>query len=364
LKLIKNQDKKFLLKDIRSKIESNELKSGEKLLSTKELAGKYGIAIQTAQRLLKELVDEGFLIRKKGIGTFIKEKKNITPGRTVGLVMPCRGDIWAEFAASIVSGLQKHNINTIFVDTDFGARDPAYMRSHPAVKQLISTGPSAIIVYDTELGNALASDNPDIKIICISGESSVPMTKMDVVCPDLFHAGYMATSHLIKSGRKHITFYKTKPLKEAVTSQKKELYMLCEGYKKALAEAGLPEDIFVDSSEGRDDMKMFCDRLASRQKMDAIFVNFDFKATQFVQKAAEMGVNVPGALAVVSAYNTPWAQAYQLTSIDYHYELIAQKCVDIILGYADAQKDYKQVIKFLPELVIRKSCGSPASNQV
>jgi DNA-binding LacI/PurR family transcriptional regulator len=360
LNLIKNQDKKFLLNDICSKIDSNELKEGEKLLSTKELARKYGIAIQTAHLLLKELTEEGLLFRKKGVGTFIKGRKNTSVSGVVGLIMACNGDIWAEFTSAIVSGLQTHNINTVLIDVDSTTQSLAYMRDHPAVKKLISNNPLGIITYDTELGNSLADGNPGIKVIDISGENISPMTKMDIVCPDLFHAGYIGTSHLIKLGHKHISFYKIKTQEKAITSRSRELFTLCDGYRKALSEAGLNEDVFVDSADGLDDMNMFCDRLTSREKMDAILVNFDHRATQLVQKAAEKGIKVPDDLAIVSAYNTPWAESFQLTSLDYHYELIANKCVQLILEYMNYDKgiNSRQIIKFEPELVVRKSCGN------
>jgi len=358
VKIIKNQDKKLLMKDIRDKIESNELKAGEQILSTKELAEKYGIAIQTAQRLLTELVNEGLLLRQKGMGTFIKEKKNSTASGVVGLVMRCHGDIWNEFIVKIVSGLQEHNINTILVDADSDTQSLSYMRNHPTVKQLIAANPLGIITCDTDLGNSLANDNPDIKVICISGENINPMTKMDIVCPDLFHAGYMAADHLIKLGRKHISFYKIKPEDESITSKRRELSTLCDGYRTTLTEAGLSADVMVDITDGLNDMQMFCDRLVSREKMDAIFVNFDYRATPFIQAAAEKGINVPNDLAVVSAYNTPWAESFQLTSIEYHYELIAGKCVHLILEHMEHKtKNSRQIIKFEPELVIRKSCG-------
>jgi len=358
LKLVKSQNKKFLLEDIRNKIESNELKPGEKLLSTKELAGKYGIAIQTAQRLLTELVDEGLLMRKKGVGTIIREKKHNSSG-VVGLIMPCHGDIWAEFTATIVSGLQEHNINTILIDADSSRHSMINMQNHPTVKQLIASNPLGIIVYDTELGNYLADNNPDVKIICISGENIDSMTKMDFIAPDLFHAGYMMAEHFIKSGHKHISFYKIKPPEQTISSKRRELIPICDGYKKALTDAGLKIDVFVDSTDAANDMKMFYDRLKSREKMDALYVNFDLRASQFLQKAEAKGINIPNDLAIISGYNTPWAESFQLTSIDFHYELIAKKCIEVIIEYIkqDKVKNSKQIIKFKPELIIRKSCG-------
>ena len=351
MRITEKPEKRFLLKDIRQKIKSGELKPGEKLLSTQELAQSYGVAVQTAHRWLNELVKEGLLSRRKGVGTIVQAPKIMNSG-IIGLIMMCRGDIWGDFASRITSGLQERAINTLIIDDSSNSQSPSEVAQLPVVRQLISSAPLAIITQDMDLAKTLTAVAPGTRIICISGESTDTFAG-DIICPDLFYAGYMAAKHLIDRGYKRISFYKIKSPEKTLSTNTKCLLRLCEGYKKAINEAGLQEDVFVDATDGRDDMGVFCEKLSAKT-MEAIFVHFDFRAFQFIQKAKELGCEVPRDLAVVSAFNTPWAESLKLTSIDFHYDFIADKCVQTILESLDKKNEPKchQILKFKPELII------------
>jgi DNA-binding GntR family transcriptional regulator len=59
--------------EIAAKIDSGELKSGEKLPSVRTLAKERGVSPMTAQRALTQLADEGYAEVVAGLGYFIKE---------------------------------------------------------------------------------------------------------------------------------------------------------------------------------------------------------------------------------------------------------------------------------------------------
>jgi len=66
----------FQLKEIiREKIESGELKTGEKIPSENKLSELYQISRMTVRQAIKELVEEELLYREKGKGTFIARPK-------------------------------------------------------------------------------------------------------------------------------------------------------------------------------------------------------------------------------------------------------------------------------------------------
>ena len=60
---------------IRSSIMSGELKPGEKISSELELIDKYGVSRVTIRNSISELVNEGYLIKKQGKGTFVSRPK-------------------------------------------------------------------------------------------------------------------------------------------------------------------------------------------------------------------------------------------------------------------------------------------------
>ena len=65
------QIKESILKEITS----GNLKPGDKILSEPQLKDKYGVSRLTARSAVTELVNEGYLIRKQGYGTFIQKPR-------------------------------------------------------------------------------------------------------------------------------------------------------------------------------------------------------------------------------------------------------------------------------------------------
>ncbi|WP_407272426.1 GntR family transcriptional regulator [Radiobacillus sp. PE A8.2] len=64
-----------LEEEIRSLIETGKLKTGDLLPSEREYSEQYGISRMTARQAINNLANEGLLIREKGKGTFVAEKK-------------------------------------------------------------------------------------------------------------------------------------------------------------------------------------------------------------------------------------------------------------------------------------------------
>lgn len=56
---------------LRQQIESGELERGQKLPSEDELASKYGVSRMTIRHGTSDLIDEGLLYRRHGVGTFV-----------------------------------------------------------------------------------------------------------------------------------------------------------------------------------------------------------------------------------------------------------------------------------------------------
>ena len=65
------QIKESILKEITS----GKLKPGDKILSEPQLKDKYGVSRLTARSAVTELVNEGYLVRKQGYGTFIQKPR-------------------------------------------------------------------------------------------------------------------------------------------------------------------------------------------------------------------------------------------------------------------------------------------------
>ncbi len=66
---------KVIETDIKAKINQGELKSGDLVPSENELKDQYNVSRMTVRQALNNLVNEGYLYRHKGKGTFISQRK-------------------------------------------------------------------------------------------------------------------------------------------------------------------------------------------------------------------------------------------------------------------------------------------------
>ena len=62
-----------VIEKIKQDIVSGKLKSGEKMLSSREYSNELGINFNTVARVYKELENEKIVFTKRGLGTFITE---------------------------------------------------------------------------------------------------------------------------------------------------------------------------------------------------------------------------------------------------------------------------------------------------
>ncbi|MEU4639320.1 winged helix-turn-helix domain-containing protein [Micromonospora sp. NPDC047465] len=65
---------KVIANDFAAKIKSGELKPGDKLPSTRQIADQYGVAMNTAYRAMSLLHDRELIIGQPGRGTYVAER--------------------------------------------------------------------------------------------------------------------------------------------------------------------------------------------------------------------------------------------------------------------------------------------------
>ena len=62
---------------IRNWISNKELCPGERIPSTYQLADRFKVNHLTVRQAIEELVQEGFLVSKRGLGTFVSDNENL-----------------------------------------------------------------------------------------------------------------------------------------------------------------------------------------------------------------------------------------------------------------------------------------------
>jgi DNA-binding LacI/PurR family transcriptional regulator len=171
--------------------------------------------------------------------------------------------------------------------------------------------------------------------------------------------GYMATRHLLALGHRRVAFI-SDYLDDPFNSPVQERF---EGYKRALAEAGLPyrPEYHKQRIHGRVEARHMTHQLLTMpEPPTAIFAHSDTQAIGAIEEAKALGVPVPSALSIVGFDNLDVSEFLQLTTIRQGLHesgvLGAQRLLEMM-----TQEDTSVQEIVLPvELVVRQTTAPPA----
>ncbi|SPM24552.1 substrate-binding domain-containing protein [Vibrio cholerae] len=195
---------------------------------------------------------------------------------------------------------------------------------------------------------------PDIPIVVM--DWGPILFASDKIQDNSLQGGYMAAKHLIESGHKEIGCI-TGPL------IRHQAQMRYEGYKRALAEAGIainPDWIVESDFECEGGYQAF-EKLYQRGKLpSALFVSNDMIAMGVIQAASQRGLRVPDDLSLIGYDDVHIAKFMTpaLTTIHQPKYRLGKAAVDTLLYRLENPDTTAQVVQLEPTLVVRSSVCS------
>lgn len=192
---------------------------------------------------------------------------------------------------------------------------------------------------------------PDIPIVVM--DWGPILFASDKIQDNSLQGGYMAAKHLIECGHKEIGCI-TGPL------IRHQAQMRYEGYKRALAEAGIainPDWIVESDFECEGGYQAF-EKLYQRGKLpSALFVSNDMMAMGVIQAASQRGLRVPGDLSLIGYDDVHIAKFMTpaLTTIHQPKYRLGKAAVDTLLYRLENPDTTAQVVQLEPTLVVRNS---------
>ncbi|EGR1072170.1 substrate-binding domain-containing protein [Vibrio cholerae] len=192
---------------------------------------------------------------------------------------------------------------------------------------------------------------PDIPIVVM--DWGPILFASDKIQDNSLQGGYMAAKHLIECGHKEIGCI-TGPL------IRHQAQMRYEGYKRALAEAGIainPDWIVESDFECEGGYQAF-EKLYERGKLpSALFVSNDMMAMGVIQAASQRGLRVPDDLSLIGYDDVHIAKFMTpaLTTIHQPKYRLGKAAVDTLLYRLENPDTTAQVVQLEPTLVARNS---------
>ncbi|MBB6730006.1 GntR family transcriptional regulator [Cohnella zeiphila] len=349
-----------LKEEIVSWIAEGRYRPGDKLPSENELSGRFGLSRQTVRQSIGELVQEGWLSREQGKGTFVARmaEGRRAPGssRTVGLITTYISDyIFPSIVRGVEAALKDRGYRLLLSSTD-NRKD----RERESLEMMLGQGVSGLIVEPTRS----AEGNPNFGTYMALQYHGIPLLMINERYPDLDcpcvklddeAGGHLATEHLLAAGHRRIAgFFKTDDM-QGVQRMK--------GFVKAFRDRGLavdPNHIVRYSTEEREDRPHAALRemLRRPEPPTALVCYNDQLAVALLDVVREAGLRVPEDLAIVGYDDSFLATATEikLTSVTHPKAEMGEKAAHLLLAMLEnGGRQEGQGWVYEPSLAVRQS---------
>ncbi|MCC3375033.1 LacI family DNA-binding transcriptional regulator [Cohnella sp. REN36] len=329
-------------------------------VTLKDLAIKAGLSVNTISRALKDKEDISPATRKT-IQDLAKEMGyvgNALAGslrsgltKTIAVIVSdVANPHFGIMVKDIEKTARKHNYTIFVINTE-----DDYEMEERAIYTAIGKNVDAIIICPSQR----STDN--IRFLQKNGVPFVLIGRrfreepdFDYVICDDEKGGYLATKHLIESGRERVLFLNGPG---RISSAQERL----EGYKRAHAEAGLPirDELIVEVGASAGDTRQVVKRLIERDAtFTGIFAFNDVIAWEAAYVLQKHGYRVPDDFGVIGFDNIQSRLfiPFQLSSVSPSKGKMSKRAVDIVLhkiNHPESKTRFREVID--TALVLRES---------
>ncbi|WCF09737.1 LacI family transcriptional regulator [Paenibacillus thiaminolyticus] len=275
-----------------------------------ELADQFGVSRITSKRALLELERGGYIYRKRGSGSFVKERAgdkepflggtSSAPQRIISMILPymaANGHL--DYMRGATEYLESKGYYLSIHCTDWNPE-----KEKELLTRLPKHGFSGIILYPI-------SSIHNMEVLNLQYIDQYPIVTMDQyydsipvpsVCSDNFRGGYIAAQRLIELGHRRIAFVSSIGIE--YRSSVRDRYF---GYCQALKDGGLPSDaelVITDfyrqvNEENKEAFYMEMIQILLARKATAIQAEHDELALDLLRVCLGSNIQVPEQLSLV-----------------------------------------------------------------
>lgn len=341
---------------IRTKVEAEKLRCGDKLYSENELSAMFGISRQTVRQAIGVLERERVVERRRGSGTYIvySPYRQRIPTKNIGVITTYLDDY---IFTSIIRGIE-----TVLSEKGY-TMQVAFTHNHVenetrALRAMLEKNVDGVIVEPTKSGlpnlnTALYEELQKREIPILLFNAYYPAMNLPHVSMDDRAAGRLVTQCLIRAGHRHIGgIFQLDDLQG---------HLRYEGYARALMDAGLElcdENVIWYATEDRAGLAETFPRILKRLGGCTGLVCYnDQIAFMVMEQLRRHGVAVPEQLSVVGIDNSEIASLCEVpfTSVSHPKELLGRTVAENLLRLVEGDMRFNATVEFAPELVERES---------
>lgn len=354
-----SQPKYMIIKtEIKQRIIDKVYPIGSRIPSESKFQEDYNVSRHTIRLAISELVNEGYLQKRQGAGTFVSDdflngQTSVT--KTIGVITTYVSDyIFPSIIRGIESELSQKQYSLMLSSTHNNVK-----KEKISLETMLQQNVDALIIEPTKSSYL----NPNLNYYLQILQSKVPLLMLHakyeeldvpIVAMDDMQAGKIATEHLIELKHKNIAII----TKTDDQQGKKRL----KGYISSLNENDLSFENEYLISYDTETMDLISGKiidLVNSDKVPTAFVCYnDQVAALLIQELVSLGKKVPEDFSVVSidnSYLSTTIPSIRLTSVNHPKEEMGKVAARIMIEAIENKSIDNQSFIFQPELVIGNS---------
>lgn len=351
-----------LRQDLLARIRRGEFGPGSVLPSENQLCEDYGVSVTTARRAFLELVKEGVVRRKAGVGTIVAS--GVRRAQISFLSIDYVGDSWRQYSSvmgEMIAGVSEHAWHNDATLSILGVKDEeaaTYLRG--LAEERATDGVLLRVVNDIREEHVEILEQSGIPYVVI--KRLIPGRKMNYVNSDDVDGARMAASHLLELGHRRIGFVCAKP---HVTFSQERL----AGYKEALLEYGLDVDGELIRTEPHFTQEMGYRAVSSLMELPepptALFIASDTMAVGGYEAVQELGKRIPDDISIVGYDDVALAAALMppLTTVRTSFYEFGQLSAQLLLDLMNNRESHPSSRTIHPRLIVRSSAAALGARQ-
>ncbi|MDX8045195.1 GntR family transcriptional regulator [Gracilibacillus sp. S3-1-1] len=361
---------KQIKQSIKSKILEGLMQPHEKISSESELMSQFDVSRHTVRVAIGELVNEGWLYREQGAGTFCADRtKNDSyssrlPQKNIAIVTTY---ISAYIFPSIIRGAEAYLSEQGYHVSIFNTNNK-HEQEKKIINLLLEGNYDGVIIEPSHS----ASATPNLRYYLNLEKAQIPYVMINAIYDELEPiyfmmddelGGYLQTKHLLDLGHQNIAcMYKT----DDAQGQKR-----LKGYIKAYRESNVPlhpKNIITYSTENniakpKQELKRLL--TAKMDRPTALVCYNDQLVLQLMDEVRELGIRIPDELSLVGYDDSMFAEVSEikLTSITHPKSKLGLDAAKAIIQMIRPNEANHQSMESLsklyePELVVRQSTAA------
>lgn len=307
--------------------------------------GRDGVSPATAERVREVIARLGY--ESSLVARSLRSRRTHVLGLSVSEIEP--------FSAELMKGVGRAIRGSgyemiVYSGGHSGPEAAGWERRH--LSRLSGTLTDGIILVTPEVLQ-VDSLTPVVAVDPHVGASTLP-----AVTSDNLAGARAATQYLLSLGHRRIAHLSGRP--DLRSAELRE-----DGYRSALAEAGVPADptlIRVGGYEAEGSAASIRELLSLPDRPTAVFAANDLSAIQTMTVAREMGLRVPDDLSVVGFDNVPESALADppLTTIDQSIQQMGYEAARMLIELIEDPTAEPRQVTLPTQLVVRQTCRETA----